>query len=263
MKIFSRADAMKYTKDGILEIPEGFTDLDADFAYFVVREDLPKVHTVAIPKTVEHIDTMRGDCSQGPYGYANNPFCQIVVDRENKKFCSQDGILFSKDMKKLLCYPCGKFDKIYYIPEGVESIGQEAFLNVEHLQTIKFPDSLHCIEERAFSACEQLDYPDVVRMYQSCQGTIISIPMITGCNYQRNDKVCHLLLTEQSLESIREIDFTEYQACGMNVVSDYRNRREIMRRFWIFAEALDWVLDHNDLEERLTMFKNVFYCDEY
>ena len=68
MKIFSRADAMKYTKDGMLEIPEGFTDLDADFAYFVVREDLPKVHTVAIPKTVEHIDTMRGDCSQGPFG---------------------------------------------------------------------------------------------------------------------------------------------------------------------------------------------------
>ena len=53
MKIFSGADAMKYTKDGILEIPEGFTDLDADFAYFVVREDLPKVHTVAISKTVE------------------------------------------------------------------------------------------------------------------------------------------------------------------------------------------------------------------
>lgn len=103
----------------------------------------------------------------------------------------------------------------------------------------------------------------VVRIYQSCQGTIISIPMITGCNYQRNDKVCHLLLTEQSLESISEIDFMEYQAYGMNVVSDYRNRREIMRRFWIFAEALDWILDHEDLEERLTMFKNVFYCDEY
>ena len=74
---------------------------------------------------------------------------------------------------------------------------------------------------------------------------------------------CVVTVVRGHLESISEIDFMEYQAYRMNVVSDYRNRREIMRRFWIFAEALDWILDHEDLEERLTMFKNVFYCDEY
>lgn len=264
MKYFSRADAIKYTKDGILEIPEGFTDLDADFAFFVVREDLPRVHTLAIPQTVAHIYTMRGDCSEGPYGYRYNPFCQIIVDRENEYFYSKDGILFSKDMKKLICYPCGKFDRTYHIPDGVESIVQEAFLNVEHLQSIKFPGSLHCIEEHAFCACEQLDFPDVVCMYQSCQGTIISIPIITGRNYHSNGEVFHLLLTEQSLESLSEKEFKGCQTCGMSLISDCESRREIMRRLWtFFAVTSDWILDHEELEERLTMFKNVFYCDEY
>ena len=44
-KRFNRNDAIKCTKDEVLVIPEGYTVLDCDFAYFVVREDLPRVKT--------------------------------------------------------------------------------------------------------------------------------------------------------------------------------------------------------------------------
>lgn len=164
-KRFKRSDAIKCTEDEVLIIPEDFTYLEADFAYFVVRRDLPRVKTLHIPAAVTYIETMRGDCSCGPYGYRNNPFSEIIVDEKNMNYKSVDGVLFSKDMKRLICYPCGKSDKEYCVPDGVEIIETEAFLNVEHLEHISFPESLEEIETGAFTACVKLKETDEIRAF--------------------------------------------------------------------------------------------------
>lgn len=156
-KRFTREDAIDNTVDGVLRIPEEFTILEVDFAYFVVREDLPRVHTLIIPKTVELIESMRGDYSSGPYGYKDNLFSSIIVDKKNRNYTSEDGVLFSKDMKKLICYPCGRPGSEYIIPEGVEVVKCEAFLNAEHLAKVIVPKSVKCIEEDAFSGCEDIE----------------------------------------------------------------------------------------------------------
>lgn len=165
MKKFTRKDAINCTDNQLLHIPEGYTFLDVDFAYFVVRADLPRVQTLIIPSTVTHIATMSGDCSCGPYGYKDNPFSEILVDERNEKFSSVDGILFSKDGKELICYPCGRKNKEYHIPEGVEIIREEAFLNVEHLEHVYLPRSLEEIEEGAFKACAKLEETDEIRAF--------------------------------------------------------------------------------------------------
>lgn len=164
-KRFTREDAINYTENFVLRIPKEFTHLEADFAYFVVRSDLPKVRTLMIPASVTHIDTMRGDYSEGPYGYRNNPFSEIIVDKKNKNFASVDGVLFSKDKKNLICYPCGKEGSEYHVPEGVESIKEEAFLNVEHLERIYLPKSLKVIEKGAFKACVKLKETEEIRVF--------------------------------------------------------------------------------------------------
>lgn len=165
MKRFTRDDAIKYTDQFLLRIPEGVTLLAFDFAYFVVRSDLPSVKTLMIPSSVSCIESMRGDFSIGPYGYQNNPFSEIIVDEQNEHFTSRDGILFSKDMKKLICYPCGRKDNEYHIPEGVEVIQEEAFLNVEHLEHVYLPNSLKEIEAGAFKVCAKMVETDEIRQF--------------------------------------------------------------------------------------------------
>ena len=164
-KRFDRNDAIKCTKDEVLVIPEGYTVLDCDFAYFVVREDLPRVKTLWIPASVTYIETMRGDPSCGPYGYKNNPFSDIAVDEDNKVYASVGGVLFSKDMKRLICYPCGKMNTEYHVPEGVEVVESEAFLNVEHLEHVYLTKSLKEIEEGAFKACGKLEETNEIRAF--------------------------------------------------------------------------------------------------
>ena len=68
-------------------------------------------------------------------------------------------------MKRLICYPCGKTNAEYYVPEGVEVIEAEAFLNVEYLERVYLPKSLKEIEEGAFKACGKLEKTNEIRAF--------------------------------------------------------------------------------------------------
>jgi len=45
---------------------------------------------------------------------------RIIVHEENLYFTAVDGVLYSKDMKEIVCYPYAKPDKIYVIPESTK-----------------------------------------------------------------------------------------------------------------------------------------------
>ena len=79
----------------------------------------------------------------------------IVVDSNNKYYCDIDGVLFSKDRKKLIYYPINRAGEYYEVPEGVTEINSRAFED-SHLCTIKLPNTLRKIGMYAFRACRQL-----------------------------------------------------------------------------------------------------------
>ncbi len=81
---------------------------------------------------------------------------QITVDAANQKYCSVDGVLYSKDMKTLICYPAGKTNISFIVPDGVETLGVEAFYYSESLQTIHLPESLCVIDDYVFWHCKNL-----------------------------------------------------------------------------------------------------------
>ena len=59
---------------------------------------------------------------------------KIDVNGNNKQYCSIDGVLFDKNKTKLICYPAGKPDSTYTIPDSVTSIGETAFcLSLIHI----------------------------------------------------------------------------------------------------------------------------------
>lgn len=78
---------------------------------------------------------------------------KISVNKNNKYFSSDDGVLFNCDKTKLICYPNGKSNKEYKIPDGVKCIGEHAFYRSVELETVNLPDSITTIEENAFASC--------------------------------------------------------------------------------------------------------------
>lgn len=116
----------------------------------LVNSMAEKIH---LPATIEYIS-------------AENPFVaclnltEITVDENNEYYCAVDGVLFSKDMKKLVCYPPKKDGKSYTIPDGVEKLGI-ASLAETVLEEINVPDTVTEIGRHVFSFNENIQKIDL------------------------------------------------------------------------------------------------------
>ena len=120
-----------------------------------------------------------GWSGDGKNGYfRRNNLTSIVVNDNNKNYCSEDNILYNKEKTELiLCaakkegeviipegvtninygafYDCKDLTNID-IPEGVTSIGEYAFFNCSSLTSIEIPNSLTSIESNVFMGCMNL-----------------------------------------------------------------------------------------------------------
>ena len=75
---------------------------------------------------------------------------EIKISPYNSTYETIDGVLFLKKEKKLICYPAGKTDKCYIIPESTVAVGSNAFSVTASLKEIHIPNSVLHIEDRAF-----------------------------------------------------------------------------------------------------------------
>ena len=78
----------------------------------------------------------------------------FTVDPQNPMFCSENGVIFSKDKTRLLSFPPARGGS-YMIPDGTIAIGEKAFYD-SHLMDIGFPESLRVIEDNAFDGADNL-----------------------------------------------------------------------------------------------------------
>ncbi len=81
----------------------------------------------------------------------------ITVDSNNLYYCSESGVLFNKDKTTLICYPAGKTDSSYTIPDEVTSIGYTAFEACTGFTSIYIPDGVTSIGDYAFECCTELE----------------------------------------------------------------------------------------------------------
>lgn len=80
---------------------------------------------------------------------------EFTVDNDNPLFKTVDGVLFTKDGKRLIRFPQEK-SGTYTIPAGVKTISQYAFKKSRKLTEIVIPDSVSNIGEGAFYGCRSL-----------------------------------------------------------------------------------------------------------
>ena len=88
------------------------------------------------------------------YGCEN--LSSINVSDSNATLLSYEGVLFSKDKKMLYLYPRGKTGA-YEIPDGVTSIGNQAFSDCGRISSIIIPNSVTTINSYAFCNCSMLN----------------------------------------------------------------------------------------------------------
>ena len=191
-------------------------------------ENCDSLITITIPDSVESIVT--------DAFYNCNSLTSITVDSNNAKYSDIDGILFNKDKTKLICYPEGKKDTSYVIPDSVESIGYEAFYDCDNLTSITIPDSVTSIGDNAFDNCDNLTsitIPDSVISiggwaFGNCKSlTSITIPDSVMSIGDRAFDNCYSLTSVTISDSVTSIgDYAFYNCHSLtNITVDSNNAK--------------------------------------
>ncbi|MBR5266443.1 MAG: leucine-rich repeat domain-containing protein, partial [Clostridia bacterium] len=130
-----------------LEIPQGMEKINGDSF-----RGMDNLETVIIPASVKSITSLAFSRSKHIKEY--------IVDEANEHYCSVDGVLYNKNMDKILACPQTKEGK-FIIPESVKTIGFSAFSNCESITEVVLHNGITEIEAVAFSRCSKLEKIDL------------------------------------------------------------------------------------------------------
>ena len=120
-----------------ITLPSSITSI-GECAFYCCRN----LREITIPQSITNI----GKCV---FEYCDN-LCEIKVAENNTFYRALDGILYSKDLKTIICYPAGKKDENFVIPSSVMSIGENAFSGCNNLRKITLSFGIIVIRWLAF-----------------------------------------------------------------------------------------------------------------
>lgn len=154
------------TSSDVITISEGCVDFEKNVFSYSKDKKLDEIKILKLPSTLIEVSEI-----------VSSDLCSlkhIVVNPDNTKFQSIDGVLYSKDGKELIKFPparTGRFVVPYHVerisssafilseleeivlPSNLQHIADEAFCQCDKLQNIEIPDSVTCIEDKAFYMC--------------------------------------------------------------------------------------------------------------
>lgn len=86
---------------------------------------------------------------------------KVLIHPENKNYMDIDGIVYTKDMKKLYFWPSQHGESVIHVPYGVVTIGCGAFINSNKFRKIYFPSTVKTVESWQFVSVVNLEYVEL------------------------------------------------------------------------------------------------------
>jgi hypothetical protein len=93
--------------------------------------------------------------NDNPFNNRNPALSSIQVSEDNENYCSEDGVLYSKDKTTLIACPSGK-SGVFIIPNSVITISSKAFFLCTKLTSISIGTGVTSINYGAFQNCWKL-----------------------------------------------------------------------------------------------------------
>ena len=123
-----------YVKVADIIFPDSIEIIKGDIIY-----GCESLINLKLPMNVKQIDE-NGQSFDWTYSLKN-----IFVDKNNYYFTDVDGVLYTKDLKKLCYVPGGRDETVFFVPFGVEIISPGAFAHSHIIQIIVIPPTVKTI----------------------------------------------------------------------------------------------------------------------
>ena len=104
--------------------------------------------TIVINKNISYI---------APNIFYNHPnIKKFFVEKDNPYYASIAGVLYNKEITKLIRFPMASTEKKFQIPKTVKIIGDSAFDDCKNLYEIVIDENIEEIEQWAFHGCDSI-----------------------------------------------------------------------------------------------------------
>ena len=161
-----------------IDIPEGVTSIESGAFYnctnlkeLILPDSLEEIgrevinHSaiteITIPSNVSTIENYAfTESNPNALSYENVTLVNINVDKNNKNYSSEDGVLYNKDKTQLLVIPEGKIGD-YIVPASVKSYADGVFSNCINLSSITLNKNFTEIQPSMFEYCKNLQSIDI------------------------------------------------------------------------------------------------------
>ncbi len=195
----------------VTKISDGAFLRCSNLGNYAINDDL-NLTTINIPASVQYIgESAVSNC------------INITVDVDNKEFCAEDGVLFSKDKKTLLCYPTLKPESFYVIPQGVEIVGKQAFYECNSLLSVYYPKTLKSIEISAFARCRSLH--SFRRYGERC------LKKLTVCDLAFSNSALRSFTLTNNIDYIGRAAFFDCKDLDLTSWLDEKERSELFEKW--------------------------------
>ena len=168
-----------------------------------------------------------------------------------------DGVLFSKDDRRLICFPSGLAVAEYMVPDGTREIGERAFISHPHISRVVIPDSVTKVDRYAFYGCKSLGSVQIAggvtdigsNAFQNCTGlTEVLLPEVLLTIGDNAFYGCWVLEQLNLPASVTAIGADAFRTCYELTLTVPRGSFaegwcEKMKVDYIIPDTLDWLLD--------------------
>lgn len=228
------------------------------------------LQSIDIPASVEDIGKNAFDGCEELQG--------INVASENQFFTSIGGVLYSKDLTKLVKVPAEAILKTFSIPDNVTTIARGAFMDCSSLQSIDIPASVveigwyefaHCTKLQSINVAEENQHYTSIDgvLYNKMLTTLIRVPQ--GAEFEEfriPDSVttievsafsdCSSLQSVYIPEGVTTIEMEAFEGCSsLQSIDIPASVKHIGTAAFSSCDALQSVHMHStDVEERYSTY---------
>ena len=158
---------------------------------------------------------------------------RIEVDPNNKNYVSVSGVLYSKDMRKIRCYPSAHPDETFTIPSTVTDLRIGLFTNCKHLKELHIPNYAD-LAENIIKKCPALTAihihikdikgaPIDKNAFHGVYTSLCTLYVPKGCaeDYRKHPAFAafaHIQEEEQEETEINPMDMVEFSPDGKTLV---------------------------------------------
>lgn len=190
-----------------VSIPDSITEIPENLFY-----NCTSLQSITLPDSVTGI---------GDNAFYNCTSLTGIWAGENNPSYSSDsyGVLFNKDKTTLLKVP-DAISGTYQIPDGVTTIGEDAFAYCSNLTDIIIPDSVTNMEWNAFYRCNNLNSVHISSLSAWCKidfSTHVSNPLYNIANLYLNGEMITDLIIPDDITVLNDNAF--YNCIGLTSVN--------------------------------------------